>query len=687
VGDVDGSSSAEARARGQMGLWRWRPDRDVLLWDEACARMFGALPGESPVQTWARAVHPDDLARMDQPEHLVPGSVTTFRVRRDGGWRFLLRKTTEVDGGDGSDWVVGVNLDITEGRERADRAVAVLESMRDGFIVLDEEYRFTYLNQVAVDELGGSYEALIGSVAWEVLPQIVGSEMHAAYVNAMERGGTHLAQWRAPGSGRWFETWLQRTADGLSAHFRDISDRHAAAAEQQRLLRELHHQATHDTLTGLVNRQHLTERIEAHLASSPEATAAVVFLDLDRFKHVNDTMGHTAGDELLTTIAARLAALAATGPCGTVAARLGGDEFVLALHDATAEEVEDLARRARSAIDRPVLVQGQELHVTTSLGLALGSGETGLDALLARADVALYRAKDGGRDQFAWYDAQLHDEVVTRVQLERDLREALTSPGQLALHYQPSYALASGRPTGVEALLRWTHPVRGPVPPSTAVPVAEESGLIVPLGAWVLREAVRQAAAWRSVPDLVVWLNVSPRQLAAGGFADLVAAELAAAGLPAGRLGIEVTEQVLEERRRTVEAVGAVRALGVRIAIDDFGTGHSSLARLLDFPVDVIKVDRSFVAAERTAASDAVLTGIMTLAHGLGASVIAEGVETWEQLQRLRWTSCDAVTGFLLGRPVPAEEQHLRRVAMTPPETESAPVPRATPLGADAVTP
>jgi diguanylate cyclase (GGDEF)-like protein len=391
---------------------------------------------------------------------------------------------------------------------------------------------------------------------------------------------------------------------------------------------------------------------------------ALVGIDLDRFSLINDTLGRSTGDEVLREVGSRLAEAA---PTGAVVSHSNGDEFAILLRDATPAQVLAVAERALAAVRRPIRLHRQEVHLTACAGLAMADSSRDLDDLARDVDIAVHAAKRTGADSAAWCDDELRADVARRARVERDLRRALAAADQLRLHYQPSFSLVSGAPTGVEALLRWHHPLRGPVPPAEVIPVAEESGLILPLGEWVMGAAAAQAAAWRDVPQFTVWCNVAPRQLVSGDVPGALTGLLARTGLPPHRLGIEVTESVLADGSPAGTALEEVRRLGVRIAIDDFGTGYSSLSRLLAFPVDIVKIDRSFVTACETPAGRAVLEGVVNLAHGIGATTIAEGVETWEQLEVLRQTPCDAVTGFLLGKPVPAQEQALRHVRLVPP--------------------
>ncbi|MCL3860520.1 bifunctional diguanylate cyclase/phosphodiesterase [Actinotalea sp. K2] len=409
--------------------------------------------------------------------------------------------------------------------------------------------------------------------------------------------------------------------------------------------------AHHDALTGLTSRHALTELLAAELEAHPDRTVGAVVVDVDRFALINDTLGHTVGDLVLSTLGSRLAELTG-GAC--VAGRIGGDEFLLALFGTTREEVELLAAAVTATMAEPISAPGRDVVVTVSLGLALTEPASAVDTLMRHAGLALHHAKLAGRNRTMWFAEELDADLETRMgqaSLEGDLRSALDS-AQLQLHYQTAFDLGTGAVIGVEALLRWHHPQRGVIPPLEVITMAEETGLIEPLGSWVIRTAMDQAALWAPIPGFTVWVNVSPRQLSQAGLATFLQSELVRVGLAPHRFGIEVTESALAAQNEAAAELRRIEDLGVQIAIDDFGTGYSSLARLVRFPVDVIKIDRSFVNELGSTTGDAVVNGIVTLAKGLGAEVIAEGVETQQQLARLQSTGCDAAAGFLLARPV-----------------------------------
>ncbi len=425
--------------------------------------------------------------------------------------------------------------------------------------------------------------------------------------------------------------------------------------ERRRAEARIAHMAQHDALTGLPNRVlfmvRLTETIAAHQCEG--TSAALLCLDLDKFKLVNDTLGHPAGDTLLQQAAQRIAGcLKPEDPV----ARLGGDEFAILLGGADLPAAEAVAERIVAALARPFLIQGQECHVGASIGIAhLPLHGTDPDVLMRNADIALYRAKAGGRGGWRRFAADMDEAVRRRRRRETDLREALAR-GELSLAYQPVIESRSGRLTAFEALLRWHHPVEGPIPPGEFVPLAEETGLIATIGAWVLQTACREAAAWPSPARVAV--NLSPAQFRDGSLVQVVRRTLDATGLHPSRLELEVTESVLlAASDANVAMLHALRRLGVHIAMDDFGTGYSSLSYLRAFPFDKIKIDRSFVQqVGENAQSAAIVKAVIGLGASLGIVTVAEGIETGAQLEWLREEGCDEVQGYLLGRPMPAAE-------------------------------
>ncbi len=420
---------------------------------------------------------------------------------------------------------------------------------------------------------------------------------------------------------------------------------------------ELEYRATHDALTGLANRYLLADRLEqsvVHARRSGRPVAAML-LDLDRFKLINDSLGHEVGDVLLREVAH---ALVASVRAGDTVARRGGDEFMVVVTDVGTEpDLVGLARKLLDAVTRPHRVGGRDLVTTASLGIAIcpRDGDTGSE-LIKNADVAMYRAKELGRNAFQFYAPEMNARMLERVELERGLRRAVAE-GELEVWYQPKVAVAGGAIVGAEALLRWRHPVRGLVTPGEFIPLAEETGLIIPIGDWVIDHACRAVRAWHEAgfSGLHVAVNISARQFQRDHLADVVAAAMAAHGVPAGALQLEVTESaVMRSPEATAGVLGALKAVGVGIALDDFGTGYSSLSYLKRFPIDVVKIDQSFVRDITTDPDDAAIARlVIDLGHALGHRVVAEGVETEAQLDFLRGHGCDEVQGYLFSRPVP----------------------------------
>jgi diguanylate cyclase (GGDEF)-like protein len=430
-------------------------------------------------------------------------------------------------------------------------------------------------------------------------------------------------------------------------------------------LRRALYRALHDPLTGLANRGLLMDQLGQALARAERrpGSVAVLFLDLDRFKVVNDSLGHATGDDLLVEIARRLERVMRSAD---TVARLGGDEFAVLAEDvAGVDEAVTLASRLRAAIAVPVAVAGQHVVITASVGIALSAPEAGSPAspssLLWDADVAMYRAKDAGRDQIQLFEDGLRDDSVGRFRSEAMLRHALDHNG-LRLHYQPLVDLGTGALAGAEALVRLEDRDRGLVLPAEFIPVAEETGLVVPLGAWVVAEAAAQAATWRELqpvdaPPMTISINLSGRQLKTAGFAFEVGKAIARSGADPSHLCFEVTENtLLDAGGESLATLQGLKDLGVSLAIDDFGTGHSSLTWLRRIPADFLKVDRTFVAGVGDHPGDtAIVRAVLDLGRALGLTTVAEGVETPEQLEALRDLGCDWAQGYHLARPAPAE--------------------------------
>lgn len=549
--------------------------------------------------------------------------------------------------------------DVTE-RKKAETGWRLSQFCIDhaaiGIFRIDEHGKIIEVNEQACASLGYSREELCALTVFDIDPTFV-----------PEKWLDHRKQMRAKGSGT-IET-LHRRKDGsvfpvevtvnyfdyegqtFSFSFaRDITER--KQAEEQ-----LRHQATHDELTGLANRTLLQDRLEQsiHYANRSQRLLAVLLLDIDRFKIINDSLGHGFGDELLRSAALRLEK---TVREADTVARMGGDEFVILLAEvATVDDVGLVAKKILDNLTRPYIFDGREIRVTASLGVSLYPRD-GADVatLLRNADVAMYRAKEEG-GTFRFYAPAMNKRIHETLELETDLRCALER-SEFLLYYQPKIDLANGRVTGAEALLRWQHPQRGLVPPGMFIPLAEETGLILPIGEWVLSTACAQVRAWQlaGLPAVPVAVNLSARQFGKESLAKTVHNALRQSAIPPRLLELELTESmIMRDPQAATVTMRQLGALGVRLALDDFGTGYSSLNYLRRFPVDCLKIDRSFICdVDCDSSAAAVATSIVAIAHSLGLQVVAEGVETKEQLAFLRQCGCDAFQGYYFSKPLPA---------------------------------
>jgi len=536
-------------------------------------------------------------------------------------------------------------------------AEQILATVADPVIVCDSEGRIRFTNGAASTVLGyGPGELVDAPIERLAEPSLV-SAVRALVTAGESVRGTEMVFHKRDGEEVDVEVSLspllddRRAAVGAVLIARDIRARKLAESR-------IAYQAHHDALTGLPNRALFYDRLTQELARSRRHDGrrlAVLFLDLDQFKVVNDTLGHAAGDRLLIEIAGRLQR---TVRESDTVARVGGDEFTFLLPGI--DRAEDAARAAQKildAISRPIEIGGRQLYITTSIGISLypADGEEP-EALLSSADIAMYRAKDLGRNGFQLSSPAMNARSVARLSLERDLRMALER-GEFALVYQPQADVASGRTVGVEALLRWNHPERGLVLPGEFIAIAEETRLILPLGEWVLRTACEQARQWQAAgaPPLRVAVNLSALQFRQRNLARTVHTVVEESGIDPGSLVIEITESAaMLDAGLTIDVLSELREMGLHIAIDDFGTGHASLSYLKRFPIDTLKIDRSFVSciSAQDPESTAIIRAVVALAGSLGMKTVAEGVATEEQLQLVRALGVDKIQGFIFSRPV-----------------------------------
>jgi diguanylate cyclase (GGDEF)-like protein/PAS domain S-box-containing protein len=502
-----------------------------------------------------------------------------------------------------------------------------------------------------LEPLAGTREALPGEAGsaflsgqWETIARRADGSAFPAEVTVTE---THL-------DGRPHRVMIVR----------DITDRRLT---QERLMQL----ANFDSLTGLPNRTLFRDRLAQAMARARRSGVPMVlmFLDLDNFKVINDSLGHEVGDQLLRHVALMLESclrqtdtVAHRGPEDTITvSRLGGDEFtVIAEQVASAEDAALLARRILEALATPLQLLEHELHASASIGISMYPvDDTDLDGLVRHTDMAMYRSKAMGRGVYSFYSHELSAEVAARLSMENDLRRALERH-EFALHYQPKFHLGTGQVSGVEALIRWHSPGRGLVPPDRFIAVLEDSGLILPVGAWALRTACSELAAWDAAgaPRLTLAVNLSARQFRQPFLARFIADALNDAGIAPHRLELELTESLLlEDSEGNRNVLGQLAEMGVRVAIDDFGTGHSSLSYLKRFDIDTLKIDRSFVSELPHDAEDAAIaTAVVAMGHSLHMKVVAEGVETIEQAEFLYALGCDEIQGYLISRPLPAPQ-------------------------------
>jgi len=683
--DITAQKEAEQRLRAAEDQFRTLVEHSPAVIftsdvDEASTPLYMSPQIEQmlgyPPEMWATAeiwhqiIHPDDAARVQELDRITGASLEPFDIEfrvfaADGRIVWLRNYSVAVcdEHGEPLYWQ-GYLIDRTA-QKNAEEAILfqaqLLEAVGQAVIAVDLQHRITYWNHAAELLYGWKEDEVLGlditdvttpdetrAQALETLAQSAGRSWEGE-LRLMRRDGSRFPA-LVSNSPVIDDAGQVIGMIGVSV---DISER--KALEEQLL-----HQAFHDALTGLPNRNLFLDRTRHALALSGRfgQMVAVLFIDLDNFKIVNDSLGHAIGDQLLIVTGERITSCLRDGD---TAARLGGDEFAILLENLSSiEDARSVARRLLDVLQRPLHLDGHEMFVTPSIGIAVGSTDSDLaEDLLRDADVAMYTAKRNGRARFEIFEPEMGSIARQRMELEHDLRRALDRD-DLELHYQPVVSLCDGSLTGFEALLRWQHPTRGWISPTVFVPVAEETGLIVPVGSWALREACRQLVAWQQqssvAREISVSVNLSGRQFKEPGLVDEVAMILDETGLAPERLNLEITETIMmADEAGTSAILRQFEQLGVTLAIDDFGTGYSSLGTLRNFPVNTLKIDRSFVDGLGAESDDSVIVaGVVGLAHGLGLRVVAEGVETPDQLARLRELGCDLGQGYHFSRPLPA---------------------------------
>ncbi|WP_220812546.1 phosphodiesterase DibA [Pseudomonas paralcaligenes] len=665
---------AQALDAAQEGMWDWDLKSARVFFSKRYCDMLGYTPEEfgDSQEAWRDRLHPDDREpAIQRLETLLvdrqPYYENIARLRhRDGGYRWLHSRGQLLLDEDGQPRrFIGTSSDITQRRADEDslrQAAAVFDSTQEGVLVTDQTRKIVHVNPAFSRITGFSAEEVLGKE-----PNLFKSGRHDAafYHNlwhALEQRGSWSGEiWNRRKSGEVFPMWqcirsIHDERGKLSHYVAVFSDISALKRSQH----ELDFLAHHDPLTTLPNRLLFGERIEQALqrARRDKLRGALLLFDLDHFKIVNESLGHNIGDQLLKLIGERLAQCLA--PQLTLA-RLGGDEFGLLSDDcAGAEQASLLAQHLLDELAQPFMIDGQTLFISASIGISLfpEDGDS-VEQLMRNADSALFRAKSSGRQTFAFYSQDMTAVAQQRVRLESELRAALEQ-GDLRVHYQPIHRLDDRGLIGVEALVRWEHPQRGLVTPGEFIPIAEDSGLIGAIDAWVLAHACNQMQAWigegRGLEFVAV--NVSSRLFGRGDLAQQVARVLEDTGLDPAHLELEVTESAVMDNPEQAQTVLAqLRELGVRLAIDDFGTGYSSLARLKRLPVHKLKLDQSFVCGLPDDHEDAAIArAVITLGQSLGLRVLAEGIEKESQAAFLRGLGCNLGQGYWFGRPQPAEQ-------------------------------
>ncbi len=659
-----------AQRIAQVGSWEVDLASRAVTCSDALYQIFEIDPGASSLDFLER-IHPDERARVEQAfrDAIARRETLSLKYRLlmpDGRVKHVL-SCGEV-GGDATSRrlrVLGTLQDITSQHQMEARMQLLATAFQfsgEAILITDRANEIVTVNPAFSLLTGYQPDEVIGrNPSFLSAGRTSKAEYQAMWASVINTGFWQGEVWDRSKDGEVYPKWMSisliRDEAGEVryhlAHFTDLSDERAAEAK-------LHHMAHHDGLTGLLNRLSLKGRLDQALAAARRESncVALLFIDLDRFKLINDTLGHHIGDLLLIEVASRLSHGIRDSD---VVARLGGDEFVVMLSGIEhTSSVASLAEKLLLSIGDAYLIEGHDLYTTPSIGIAMypTDGESA-QVLMKNADAAMYHAKAAGRNNFQFFDARMNDAALERLGIEHSLRLAL-SRNEFCLHYQPLIDVRSGRVAGVEALVRWQHPEKGLIPPGKFIPIAEETGLIQPLGEWVFWEACRQLVEFRAagIRDIKMGINISAIQMRNGNLPILARGAIEVFEINPANLVFEITESVaMQHPAETVRILELLHEMGISLAIDDFGTGYSSLSYLRLFPIDHIKLDRSFVEEiKQQGDGAAICDATIGLTHSLGLKFIAEGVETELQLEYLRQRGCDLVQGFLFSRPVPAAE-------------------------------
>ncbi len=663
----------EAQRLAKIGNWEWDLATNANWWSDELFRILELAPErhEASFDNFISRVHPDDREMLIQGTRNVdvgnvhPEPVRIRLVLPGSRWKVVeLRIEIRSDERQRPRSVIGTIRDVTERweletqlRDSEERYSSTVELAAIGIAHVDLEGRFMWANKQLCDMLGYSLNELPGLTIRDVshpddadLTKADRARLHSSEIDSLTIEKRYV---RRDGETIWvrIKSTLKRDGEGSPLYdisiVEDISERKIAEARIRYL-------ATHDDMTGLPNRATFGELLNHTIETTRrhDGQCAVLFIDLDRFKVINDSLGHEAGDQLLREMSGRLSRCVRKSD---MVARLGGDEFVVLLKDCGAQAAAEVAAKVLAAVIEPVRIMGQECRVTASIGIARFPDDAG-DALslMKHADVAMYLAKEEGKNNFQFYSPETSPMSVERLILEAQLGHALEQK-EFSVQYQPQVSLATGRIVGTEALLRWWNPQLGTVSPAQFIPVAEDTGLIVPIGKWVLRTACEQNVAWQraGLPPVVMSVNLSPRQFKDPSLLADIAEVLEQTGMAPELLELEITEGVImHDLDEAAERIAGIKRLGVKLAIDDFGTGYSSLSQLKRFPIDTLKIDRSFIRDIPGSVEDTAITeAVISLGKTLGVKIVAEGVETDVQRMFLFKSGCDHMQGFHFSKP------------------------------------
>ena len=658
------------------------PEGKIISWNKAAEKLFEWTQKEV-VGKYNPTIPKDEISAFRKRlERQLNGKsdiqTPCRRMRKDGTLVDVCLSTAPLRGASGEIvGAMGVLTDITE-KKKAKEALsaerAFLQAVIDGVLhpisVMNPEREVLLMNKAAKNLLSAG-EGQNGARCYQMFYHGDSPCENRESCPAMEvlesgRPASAVHHYHAAGGEvRTFEidaSPLRRngTVEGVIEVLRDVTERVRAEAQAKEKDERLNYLAFHDSLTHLPNRALFYDRLQHALAKARRSgkKSALLYLDLDLFKKINDSLGHQAGDRVLCEVARRIRRI--VRKADTVA-RLGGDDFVIILEEVDGvSRITRVAQKIREVLSEVVFVGDHRLYVSASIGISLFPDDgQDVERLLRAAEMAMYRAKEEGRNGYQLYQEKMNSRAQEMLLMESHLREALEKE-QLVLHYQPQVVLSTGRHVGAEALLRWEHPERGLIGPDQFIPLAEETGLIVPIGEWVIRNACRQLKRWmdRGLPPMLIAVNVSARQFRQSNIIQLVSDILLETGLPPELLELEITEStIMNDVEAAIVTMENLNSLGVKIAIDDFGTGYSSLAYLKKFPIQKLKVDRTFVRDISCDPNDAgIVSAIIAMAHTLNLEVVAEGIETLDHLQFLQKTGCEVGQGYLFSRPVPQEE-------------------------------